>query len=121
MTKSIMKHVEREGVLQRIALTHGHPDHVGALNAILSENPIRVFVHELEISYVLGEKPFPGKKKAQKPSGRGHLQTFDDRFKEETGLRVHHTPGHSPGHVALHHEEDDVLIAGDASCQKKGN
>ena len=30
------------------------------------------------------------------------------------GLRVVHTPGHSPGHVSYLHEESGVLITGDA-------
>jgi glyoxylase-like metal-dependent hydrolase (beta-lactamase superfamily II) len=30
------------------------------------------------------------------------------------GLRVLHTPGHSPGHVSLLHEPTSVLITGDA-------
>ncbi|MFD0787413.1 MBL fold metallo-hydrolase, partial [Micromonospora azadirachtae] len=30
------------------------------------------------------------------------------------GLRVVHTPGHSPGHVSLLHEPTRVLITGDA-------
>ena len=30
------------------------------------------------------------------------------------GLRVLHTPGHSPGHVSLLHEPSGVLITGDA-------
>ena len=30
------------------------------------------------------------------------------------GLRVIHTPGHTPGHVSLLHEESGVLITGDA-------
>jgi glyoxylase-like metal-dependent hydrolase (beta-lactamase superfamily II) len=30
------------------------------------------------------------------------------------GLRIVHTPGHSPGHVSLLHEPTRVLITGDA-------
>jgi glyoxylase-like metal-dependent hydrolase (beta-lactamase superfamily II) len=30
------------------------------------------------------------------------------------GLRVVHTPGHSPGHVSLLHEPDGLLVTGDA-------
>ena len=30
------------------------------------------------------------------------------------GLRVHHTPGHTAGHVSLSHESTGVLITGDA-------
>jgi glyoxylase-like metal-dependent hydrolase (beta-lactamase superfamily II) len=30
------------------------------------------------------------------------------------GLRIHHTPGHTPGHVSLLHEPTGTLITGDA-------
>lgn len=30
------------------------------------------------------------------------------------GLRIHHTPGHTPGHISLLHEPTGVLITGDA-------
>ena len=29
------------------------------------------------------------------------------------GIRVIHTPGHTPGHICLYHEESKTLIAGD--------
>ena len=32
-------------------------------------------------------------------------------------LKVYHTPGHSPGHVVFHFEEDKVLINGDVLFQ----
>jgi glyoxylase-like metal-dependent hydrolase (beta-lactamase superfamily II) len=30
------------------------------------------------------------------------------------GLRVIHTPGHTPGHIVLHYEPGNTLLAGDA-------
>ena len=30
------------------------------------------------------------------------------------GITVHHTPGHSPGHISLRHETTNLLITGDA-------
>ena len=36
------------------------------------------------------------------------------------GIRVIHTPGHSPGHAAYLHEESGVLITGDAIFNVRG-
>ena len=36
------------------------------------------------------------------------------------GLRVVHTPGHTPGHVSLLHEPSGVLITGDALFNVRG-
>ena len=36
------------------------------------------------------------------------------------GLRVVHTPGHSPGHVSLLHEPTGVLVTGDALFNVRG-
>nr|MCU0298941.1 MBL fold metallo-hydrolase [Candidatus Nanopelagicales bacterium] len=30
------------------------------------------------------------------------------------GMSVHHTPGHTPGHISLVHRPSEVLITGDA-------
>ncbi|HZB48938.1 MAG TPA: MBL fold metallo-hydrolase, partial [Mycobacteriales bacterium] len=36
------------------------------------------------------------------------------------GLRVVHTPGHTPGHVSLLHEPTGVLVTGDALFNVRG-
>jgi glyoxylase-like metal-dependent hydrolase (beta-lactamase superfamily II) len=36
------------------------------------------------------------------------------------GLRVLHTPGHTPGHVALLHQPSGVLVTGDSIWNMRG-
>ena len=38
----------------------------------------------------------------------------DGELLDGSALRVHHTPGHTPGHCSLVHEPSGTLITGDA-------
>ena len=83
--------------IRRIALTHGHGDHVGALDA-------RILAGE---TVVEGKLPGSWPKVATVPDVR--LQGG-----ERIGsLEVVPSPGHSPGHVAFRDSRDGTLIAGD--------
>lgn len=113
------------GPLKRIVLTHGHSDHVGAIRRLLQEWPdVPVHAHRLEIPHMTGEAPYPGRRKAAQYLPRGLAlplpETSDGRLEPIGGLRPYWTPGHAPGHVVCHHEQDDVLLAGDLFNAKKG-
>ncbi len=114
-----------------IILTHGHFDHVGALMELLSRWNSPVFAHELELPYLTGTMDYPpadptvndGLIAKISPTfpNKGldlgnHIQPLpaDGSVPWMPGWRWIHTPGHSPGHVALYRESDKVLIAGDA-------
>ncbi len=54
MAKGILKFVKelQAGPLNRIVLTHGHSDHVGAIEKILAVTQVPIFVHRIEIPYI---------------------------------------------------------------------
>lgn len=126
MANGILKFVERlqSGPLQRIVLTHGHPDHTGALQRILKSKPAPLYAHPIEIPYMEGEKPYPGRKKATSSVKKGIAQALHNDesglLQPVGGLTPYHTPGHSPGHVVYYHEQDQVLLAGDLFTSKNG-
>lgn len=126
MAKGIVKSVNKldVGPLQRILLTHGHSDHVGAINKIKMGKDIPIYAHPIEIPYAVGEASYPGRKKPEKTLASQviHPLEADDKGKMLTigGLTPYLTPGHSPGHVAYYHERDGVLLAGDLFTSKKG-
>lgn len=113
-----------------IVLTHGHLDHIGALQALLRRWPVPVYAHPLELPYLSGQVayPFPD------PSVGGSMSLlspalvpgpFDFRPPvqplEEGGAlpalpewRWLHTPGHSTGHISLWRAADRSVVAGDA-------
>jgi glyoxylase-like metal-dependent hydrolase (beta-lactamase superfamily II) len=127
MAKGIMRFIDELGAgpLMRILLTHGHGDHVGAIERIRQQSPVSVYAHEVEIPYMTGQLPYPRRKSAAAFVAPGVAQPLAEEqagmLAQVAGLRPYLTPGHSPGHVAYYHEQDQVLLAGDLFTSKAGN
>ena len=113
--------------VEQILITHYHPDHLGGLAGLLRHVPARVGVHAAEAPAVCGDEPMPAPLRyaylaarlapAMRWLRRCPVDTVlrdGDELPVLGGLRVVHTPGHTPGHIALYLPERGVLIAGDA-------
>jgi glyoxylase-like metal-dependent hydrolase (beta-lactamase superfamily II) len=108
-----------------IVLTHAHADHAGGAAAVAAATGTAVTAHVDEARFVIeGEAPprDPGFRLGRLMSrvpmdfdAAALARTMvDGELLEGCGLRVHHTPGHTPGHCSLLHEPTGTLITGDA-------
>src|SRR5262249_5621248 len=102
------------GEIRRMALPHGHGDHVGSLDAHRERlgSGVEVLMPELDARIHAGEKVVDGKLPGQWPK----LETTPDvrlAAGDRVGsLEVVATPGHTPGHVSFLDTRDRTLIAG---------
>lgn len=126
MAKGLLRSIGRlgGGPLNRILLTHGHPDHVGAIGAIQRQRPVPLYAHRVEIPYMEGRLAYPGRRKARAAVPQGLVQPLredaEGGLEAVGGLKPYFTPGHSPGHVVYYHEKDRVLLAGDLFTSRRG-
>lgn len=114
-----------------IVMTHGHFDHVGALENLAEAWDAPVYAHALEKPYLDGTAAYPpgdpsvggGAMALLSPlyptkpvdvSSRLKTLPQDGSIPPLPGWRWVHTPGHAPGHVSFWREADRSLVAGDA-------
>ena len=119
-----------------IVLTHGHFDHVGALETLAERWDVPVWAHELERPYLDGSTRYPppdptvggGLMAILSPlyprdpvnvAGRLQLLPADGSVPPLPGWRWVPTPGHTPGHVTFWRERDRAMLVGDAFITTK--
>lgn len=130
-TRRLVDHLDALGKrpeqVRRILLTHAHFDHVGDVRRLRDRTGGNTCIHEEDAEFMRSGKAPPLDRSLRLariaslvPSagiGGGPVdETFadNDLLDVAGGLRVLHTPGHTPGHCSFLHEPSGVLITGDS-------
>jgi glyoxylase-like metal-dependent hydrolase (beta-lactamase superfamily II) len=110
----ILEQIEELGYspsdIKRIIITHYHADHTGSLAALKRATQAEVIAHPADAPYIDGTLPQPG---PARPQWLSKLPILD-------GIKILHTPGHTPGSICLYLQSKDLLIAGDLLAHRFG-
>jgi len=113
-------HVEFASIIgsvdaEQLVLTHHHEDHVG--NAAFAANHLDrlPLAHTLALPLVRNPRPLPFYRRVTWGTAAPvEAEALGERLHTRNHvLRVIHTPGHAPDHVALHEPEQRWLFVGD--------
>ena len=114
-----------------IVMTHGHFDHVGALETLADRWDAPVYAHPQEHPYLDGARAYPPGDPSVGGGAMAALAGLYPTAPVDVGARLRalpedgsvpgtkdwrwlHTPGHAPGHVSFWRARDRTLVAGDA-------
>jgi len=128
----IIKAVKRLGYspsdIANIIITHHHADHVGNLAELKKVTRARVMAHPADAPYVNGRLPQPEPTRPKwlgktlsllhwlwttTPVAVDILVNDNDELQILGGIKVLHTPGHTPGSISLFLQKERLVIAGD--------
>ncbi len=100
--------------ITRILLTHGHPDHMNGLEALLEATDAKVFLHREETAYLKEVAAYFGMSVDFMSRRSANFEVISDGDKISIGklpLQFLHTPGHTPGSQCFLVQEN--LVSGD--------
>ena len=98
--------------IKQVINTHGHFDHIGGNGYFYNA---KILIHENDAAIL--EAGDLERSNASFFEGKLKPKKVDRKLKEgdvvDNGLKVIHTPGHSPGSICLYDEKRKILFSGD--------
>lgn len=135
----ILEQIEELGyspsAVKRIIITHYHTDHIGSLAELKRVTGAEGIAHPADAPYIDGTLSQPGPVRPQwlskflthfswlwstEPVAVDELVNDGDELPILGGVKILHTPGHTPGSICLYLQNKKLLIAGDLLANRFG-
>jgi hydroxyacylglutathione hydrolase len=116
--EKILRIIEQTGLkIEQIIITHGHFDHIEAVDELREKTGAPVSIHILEQDFLTD----PEKNLSCLLGSRVKVSAADTLLKEGDEIvldgqqifEVWHTPGHSPGSISLYNSQEGIIFSGD--------
>ncbi|BDM63895.1 MBL fold metallo-hydrolase [Shewanella sp. NFH-SH190041] len=114
----IIEAVERHGVtVDKVLLTHGHLDHVGAAKQLAHHYGVEIIGPHEGDQFLLDDLPHQCQSFGFPPCEAfvpdHYLQDGDEVAVGDIRLQVLHCPGHTPGHIVFFNQDANMAWVGD--------
>jgi glyoxylase-like metal-dependent hydrolase (beta-lactamase superfamily II) len=121
--------------ISSIIITHHHTDHTGGLAGLVEITGASVIAHAADAPYIDGRLPQPGPLRpgwlsrashpfhhflATRPVKVDHEVADGDELPLAGGIRILHTPGHTPGSICILLKSNGTVFTGDLLAQRFG-
>jgi glyoxylase-like metal-dependent hydrolase (beta-lactamase superfamily II) len=134
--RAILRFLDRRGFrpndLKWVIVTHHHVDHAGSAARLCAQTGARLAVHTADAPYLASGRPkelmnlwgaierLPARLARFLLTVGGPIGRLLEDGDTLHGLRVIHTPGHTPGSICLYSEAESAIFVGDVLNNERG-